>query len=195
MVDRRPSKLQRAPGGRFKWARYLEASCWVSRAQSLPPPWQVRGALEGHRASIARDLGELEDIMAAAVKDIRSGLVAERKDLFDALHSHGRDAATAAAHLGAQLQVGLKGTRTELAALKQGGPPSAPLSLSASLRKKKSYGLSRMAPMYPLVCALLFLNLKGLSGAGRPTLADGDEQRGDESVDGHADGGAGGGGG
>jgi len=31
----------------------------------------VRGALEGHRAAIARDLGELEDIMAAAVKDIR----------------------------------------------------------------------------------------------------------------------------
>ena len=49
-----------------------------------------------------------------------SGLVAERKDLFDALHSHGRDAATAAAHLGAQLQTGLKGNRQELEHLKQG---------------------------------------------------------------------------
>jgi hypothetical protein len=47
-------------------------------------------------------------------------LVAERKDLFDALHAHGRDAATAAAHLGAQLQTGLKGNRQELEYLKQG---------------------------------------------------------------------------
>ena len=167
MVDRRPSKLQRAPGGRFKWARYLEASCWVSRAQSLPPPWQVRGALEGHRASIARDLGELEDIMAAAVKDIRSGLVAERKDLFDALHSHGRDAATAAAHLGAQLQVGLKGTRTELAALKQGGPPSAPLSLSASFEEEEIIRLVAHGPDVPAGLCTAFLKSEGAERGGQ----------------------------